>query len=161
MVSVVKRFLLIVWFVCIAPAAQAATCYTTFEAEAEQGIRIHSELMVIGLNCQHLYTIKGRNLYEYYRSFTRKQSAMIEMYENSLMAYYQRAGHKNPEAVLTEMRTDVANTISRSVANMRPDIFCTKYSPRVFTASGMSVRDYRRWATTFHRDHPVSKRMCR
>ena len=34
--------------------AMAANCYSAAEAEAEQGIRVHSELMVIGLNCQHM-----------------------------------------------------------------------------------------------------------
>lgn len=38
----------------------AASCYRAGEAEAEQGIRIHSELMVIGLNCQHMATANGR-----------------------------------------------------------------------------------------------------
>ena len=33
-------------------AFAAQKCYSAAEAEADQGIRIHSELMVIGLNCQ-------------------------------------------------------------------------------------------------------------
>ena len=34
-------------------AAQAEACYSKAEYEAEQGIKIHSELMVIGLTCQN------------------------------------------------------------------------------------------------------------
>ena len=41
------------------PAEAGRQCYTHEEAEAEQGIRIHSELMVIALNCQHM-TPHGR-----------------------------------------------------------------------------------------------------
>ena len=50
-------------FLCVmmlcAPAF--AKCYTSKEVEAEQGVRILSELMVIGLNCQHL-TPKGQEI---------------------------------------------------------------------------------------------------
>ena len=37
----------------------AGACYSRKEAEAEQGIRIHSELMVIGLNCAHMADANG------------------------------------------------------------------------------------------------------
>lgn len=35
------------------PGHVFAACYTSAEAEAEQAIRLHSELLVIGLNCRH------------------------------------------------------------------------------------------------------------
>ncbi len=143
------------------PADAAANgCFTPFEAEAEQGIRIHSELMVIGLNCRHLYRIHGRNLYDYYRAFTSRQSEVLEMYESSMLAYYRRIGVRNPDAALRSLRTKFANNVSVSVASMRPDIFCTKYSPRVYSASQMSVGDFRRWSTTYYTSHPVSQKMC-
>ena len=52
----------------------AEACYSKQEAEAEQGIRIHSELMVIGLNCQHMASANGNNLYLEHRKFTQKHA---------------------------------------------------------------------------------------
>ena len=49
------------------PAATGRQCYTQEEAEAEQGIRIHSELMVIALNCQHMTPKGWKNFYQQYQ----------------------------------------------------------------------------------------------
>ena len=72
-----NRFLMValaLWAFFYAPVSSfaAASCYTMEEAEAEQGIRIHSELMVIGLNCQHMKFSDGTNLYLEYREFTKE-----------------------------------------------------------------------------------------
>lgn len=136
-------------------------CYTKSEAEAEQGLRIHSELMVIGLNCQHLKrTSGGENLYNAYREFTAKNSGVFAKYERDLMDYYQRTGAGDPQAALDTLRTQLANKISLDAAKMRPDIFCYYYAPRVDKASGMNEDDIRQWAATFYPSHPVSRPLC-
>ena len=77
-----RKFLLaFVLSVLLSASAMAApACYTMPEAEAEQGIRIHSELMVIGLNCQHMYKSNGKNLYASYRSFTAENIKLFADY---------------------------------------------------------------------------------
>ena len=79
------------------PASAAAACYTPDEAEAEQGIRIHSELMVIGLNCQHMARAGKKNLYLEYRDFTARHAQVFSDYETRLIRYFRRSAW-SPEA---------------------------------------------------------------
>lgn len=138
----------------------ASSCYKSHEAEAEQGIRIHSELMVIGLNCQHMATANGKNLYAAYREFTAQYGSLFGGYEDTMMAYYSKNGVRNPESSINTMRTQFANKISKDVADMRPDIFCNRYAPRIKQAVAMSRDQLKAWASTIYPSHPVSKPLC-
>ncbi len=140
--------------------ANAATCYSKAEAEAEQAIRIHSELMVIGLNCQHMGKRDGLNLYQQYRQFTVDHGDLLAGYEQTLIDFFKRDGDAKPEASLNTLRTNVANKISNDVAAMRPDIFCSRYAPRIIKASKMTQSDVRKWAATTYSSHPVSRPLC-
>lgn len=142
-------------------AAQAAgECYKQLEAEAEQGIRIHSELMVIALNCQHIHTANGKNLYTSYREFTARNIDLFANYETVLIDYFTRRGDGAPIDTLNNMRTNFANKISNDAAVMRPDMFCKRYSPRILKASDMGAADLRKWASTIYDSHPVSRPLC-
>lgn len=137
------------------------SCYSLSEAEAEQGIRIHSELMVIGLNCQHIYKSNGRNLYRTYQEFTSDHQDLFARYEEILINYFRnREGLKNPVGELNSMRTQLANKISNDAARMRPDIFCARYSPRITRASSFTRDQLRQWAATYFPSHPVSRPLC-
>ncbi len=135
-------------------------CYTQTEAVAEQAIRIHSELMVIGLNCQHMTPVGQKNLYQSYREFTAKHSHLFAAYENTLIGYFRRTGSGNPESELNVMRTQFANKISLDAAKMRPDLFCNHYMPRIQKVSTMGNDDIQKWAATFFPGHPPSKPVC-
>lgn len=155
-------------FVCVSMLALPvftnpafAKCYTAKEVEAEQGVRILSELMVIGLNCQHL-TPKGQeNLYNQYKRFALKHEGLFSGYEDTLIRFYGSEGAGNPEARLHQMRTDVANKISKDAAVMRPDVFCKAYASRIAKAAKMSEPKIRQWAQTVFAGHPVSHASCR
>ncbi len=137
-----------------------AKCYTAREVEAEQGVRILSELMVIGLNCQHL-TPKGQeNLYTQYKKFALKHEALFSGYEDTLLQFYGSEGKSNPDSYLHQVRTDVANKISKDAAVMRPDAFCAAYAPRIAKAGQMGEDKIRRWAQTVFPGHPVSHEIC-
>lgn len=140
--------------------ALAGSCYKSHEAEAEQGIRIHSELMVIGLQCQHMATANGKNLYAAYREFTARHGDLFGNYESTMMGYFQKSGISNPDKEMHTLRTTFANKISKDAANMRPDIFCKSYAPRIVQASAMSREELRNWAATIYPSHPVSKPLC-
>ncbi len=150
-----------VFVLTAAGAAQAAnSCYSMREAEAEQGLRIHSELMVIGLNCQHMTPQGQKNLYMQYRDLTSKYSDLFANYENTLINYYRRSGQRNPVSSLHDLRTVLANKVSSDAARMRPDMFCRRYSNRLELASKMDRNDIQRWAATFYPTHPVSRPIC-
>ena len=145
-------------------SAQAAKtglrCYSQAEAEAEQGIRIHSELMVIGLNCNHMGKRHGEPLYQMYREFTAKHGKLFATYEELLMAFFKKNGDKKPEASLNTLRTNFANKISNDAAGIRPDVFCSRYAPRIIKAQNMSDEDVHKWAATTYNSHPVSYPVC-
>lgn len=145
-------------FVFAMPAV--AACYSIEEAEAEQGIRIHSELMVIGLNCSHLATANGNNLYLEHKKFTNKHAKLFEQYENTIIAYMKRNGTASPGKALHKLRTSFANKVSADVADMRPDIFCKNYASRIEKVSAMDESTFRKWAATPFESYPVSKPMC-
>lgn len=147
-------------FAFAAAPAYAAACYNRSEAEAEQGIRIHSELMVIGLNCQNMAFQDGTNLYLKYRDFTNRNSGLFAQYEDELMSYFRRTGSKNPEAKLNTLRTSFANKISLDAAKMKPYNFCNRYARRIFEVDDMSRGEIRQWAGTFHDSHPLSQPIC-
>ncbi len=157
-----KRVLFVLAAVLLATphTAYASRCYSKAEAEAEQGIRIHSELMVIGLNCNHMGQRHGQPLYSMYRQFTATHGDLFAKYETLLMNFFRVNGDKKPEASLNTLRTVFANKISNDAAGIRPDIFCARYSPRVLAASEMSTDDIRKWAATSYGTHPVSYPLC-
>jgi hypothetical protein len=140
--------------------AYAIACYTESEAEAEQAIRIHSELMIIGLNCQHRTPADQKNYYLQYKEFTASHGPLFAGYENTLLGYYTRAGFKNPEGELNKLRTQFANKISGDAAKMRPDLFCNYYAPRIPKVRVMNNTQIQKWASTFYRAHPLSQPIC-
>ncbi len=142
------------------PAAKGRQCYTPAEAEAEQGIRIHSELMVIALNCQHMTPRGWTNFYQQYQQITARNSSLIAGYEETLINYFGLAGRSNPERAFHDLRTDLANKVATDAARMRPDIFCANYAPRIPKADKMSTAELKSWASHIEASHPVSKPMC-
>lgn len=152
--------LAILIFFPMSSMAAGPGCYSQAEAEADQGIRIHSELMVIGLNCQHMGKRHGENLYKTYREFTARHGKLFATYEKLLINFYRKTGVKNPEASLNTLRTQYANTISNNAAGMRPDVFCATYAPRIQKADQMNEQEVRKWAAAIFPEHPVSRALC-
>lgn len=146
--------------ILVIPGQASAKCFTMKEAEAEQGLRIHSELMVIALNCQHLGKKNEKNLYVQYKEFTKKHEAVFAAYERALIKFYKSEGRDNPERELHELRTTFANKISKDAAIMRPDGFCKLYMPRIAKAGKMTDEKLRVWASTIFPAHPVSHPVC-
>jgi len=138
--------------------SNAQACYGAREFEAEQGIRIHSELMVIGLTC--IKMPEGQELYQKYQTFTEKNSDLIGGYETDLMNYYSKEGVKNPEKKLNSLRTDMANEISRRAISMSTLSFCEKYSSHLDQALAMDQQTVRRWAQHAWPEQPTSEPVC-
>ena len=128
--------------------AWAKSCYSPVEAEAVQGLRIHSELMVIGLNCQHMTPRGWKNFYQQYKEITNNNADLFAGYEETLIHHFANEGDRNPEGRLHDLRTTLANKVSTDAAKMRPDIFCATYAPRIPKVAQMSRDQLRQWAVS-------------
>ena len=134
-------------------SAQAKSCYSPSEAEAENAIRIHSELMVIGLNCQHMTPRGWQNFYSQYRQFTSRHQDLFSNYEKTLVKAH------GSERKIHDLRTSFANQTSSDVAKMRPDVFCATFAPRIPKVAGMSRAELQDWVTTS--SNRPTKPICR
>jgi hypothetical protein len=151
-----KKFVTILFL--LASVSSAEACYTTKELEAEQGVRIHSELMVIGLTC--LKMPQGQELYRKYQTFTQEHSALIGGYETDLINYYGSQGASNPEQKLNTLRTNLANEVSRRAISMSILNFCQRFSSRIDQALSMDESKLRRWARRVWSTQPPSEPVC-
>ncbi len=142
------------------PGLKGRQCYTPEEAEAEQGIRIHSELMVIALNCQHMTPRGWTNFYQQYQRITSKNATLIGGYEETLINYFAVSGRSNPERAFHDMRTNFANKVSTDAARMRPDIFCSQFAPRLPKVDQMTTAQIKNWAADFRNGQKVSHPLC-
>lgn len=140
--------------------AQASQCYSSQEVEAEQGIRIQSELMVIRLSCQHIAKRHSKDLFKSYATFYSNNRDTLSSYESTMMSFFEKIGVADPDRELRTLRTQVANRISKDAATMRPDLFCARYAPRIEKAEAMSTSTFKKWASTVFESHPVSKPVC-
>ena len=155
------RLLALVLCVLLIPArAVAGDCYNSQEAEAEQAVRIHSELMVIGLNCQHMTPRGWKNFYQEYREITNRHESLFSEYEQTLINYYSRNGSNDAERQLHDLRTGFANKVSTDAATMRPDIFCATFAPRIPKVAQMSRAELQQWASSTSATQPLSQPVC-
>ena len=157
MTSIFKAVALAFFFVLLASPAHAA-CYGPAEYEAEQGLRIHSELMVIGLTCQKMPG--GTQLYGKYQKFTQKHQDLIAGYEARLISFYRQEGDSNPDKELHTLRTDLANQISKHAIKMSMVSFCQNFSSRLDTALKMDGAGFRRWARKEWPNTRTSRPVC-
>jgi hypothetical protein len=152
------RFTVFALFLSLTAASSAQACYSAREQEAEQGLRINSELMVIGLTCARMP--QGHELYSKYQQFTQKNADLIAEYETNLINYYSSQGISNPENKLNTLRTDMANEISSRAISMSTHTFCDTYSSHIDRALEMDQHRLRQWAQSTWPNQPASERMC-
>lgn len=157
-----KKFLMLVacCVVPFAPLKSFAKCYSAAEAEAEQAIRIHSELMVIGLNCQAMASRYGENPYGQYAQLTSRNAGLFANYEKTLINYFRDTGVPKPESSFNNLRTVFANRISQQVAAKRPDVFCAENIKRLSRVANMSEDELRAWAVSLSQQGATTQPIC-
>jgi hypothetical protein len=137
------RMAVFVASICLLPAfAVAGECYTPEEFEAEQGLRLHTDLEVIMLTCK--YDGYKRPLKDSYAVFLKKYSAQIRKWENTIARVYASTGGSRNE-VIDNFRTSLANQKSHEASTMGPRPFCVAYAnwvPAVAAWSGDQVLNY-------------------
>jgi len=119
------------------PATAGEGCPALSRVEAEQAMRLHSELMVIGLTCQKYYR-KPANIYGKYQEFTVENADFLRGAEDGLVA---SMGAKQFHA----LRTRIANDASQRAAVMTPMAYCRTnagFVGEVLALSSEGVRAY-------------------
>lgn len=153
-----RLFLLSLLVALFPGAAFAEQCYNAEQLEAEQGLRIHSELMIIALNCQHLKT-GGTSLYTQYEQFTQRNVGLIASYEDTMRGFFQSEGTSG-EGALNTFRTMLANRIANEAVRLQPNVFCRAYGDRIIQASAMDRGKFRKWAQTVFPAYPLTRKIC-
>jgi hypothetical protein len=119
--------------------APKAPCYTKAEFEAEQAIRLHTELMVVGLTCQGYASTKDVNLFGRYKEFTLKHRKRITEWEDQLVAFQKRTAKGNANRGFDTFRTRVANEMARRIAAVTEPVFCATHAP--FAEQALNLTD--------------------
>lgn len=128
-----KKWLLVCAALMFAsPAFAASSCYSQAEVEAEQLLRLHSELMVITVTCK--YGSQAQSLVGSYTDFTKKNIAVLREAEHTMMAYYEKHGGAGTEKLDT-LRTRLGNEFGQRIAEMSAPKFCEEYRDKVVLLS--------------------------
>ena len=154
------RFLfcfLLAMMIAVQPAV-AASCYTPDQYRAEQAIRFHTRLMVVGMLCQGML---GRSAYADYQHFTTRNQNVIHEQENRLIHYFKQVRKPNPERALHSFRTDLANVIARQ-ASASAIRFCQTYAGQWRQAKTMQPQDFKGWiaAVTWSKPAETTNPVC-
>ena len=152
-----RKILVLLLFLVIHTNVSQA-CYTDVEAEAEQALRIHSELMVIGLTC--LKQPSGVDTYNKYKTFTSKNEKLISDYEAVLFDYFEEQGSDNPERDINDLRSYLANDISNYSVTMGMQTFCDMFSDRLDKVQNMTTYQLKRWAKQAVNENPSTEPKC-
>lgn len=155
----ISLFLLVFCTLQSNKAFAAKGCYDIHQFEAEQGLRIHSELLVISLTCQK---VPGYStLYSKYQQFTKKNQILLSDYENRLINFYKNEGARSPAKKLHSLRTDLANEISQHAIVMSVTSFCTYFGKRIDKALNMEKHVLEKWARQIWKDKETSEPVCK
>lgn len=121
------------------PKSPVLACYNPTEFEADQALRLHTELMVIGLKCQEAY--KEKDPFGAYRDFTTRQKTALGSWEKRLIAHFGHGG--NGTARFDTFRTELANQVSRRAAAIGNSEYCEVMVPLAVQAAALSEPDLR------------------
>lgn len=124
------------------PALAGQQCYATPEVEAEQLLRLHSQLMVVAITCRT--DSQGLPLVSAYTSFTKGNIASLHHAEEVMKLYYKRTHGGDGVAELDQLRTRLGNEYGKKIADLSAPIFCQMYRDdtlRLCHASSGELRD--------------------
>ena len=136
-----KRYILFgaIMFMLSLPAYGAASCYQPAQLQAEQLLRLHSELMVITVTCRQ--GSNGEDLPAAYGDFTRKHIRVLHDAEQTMMDYYRASGRRDPTDSLDKLRTILGNEYGQKAADMTSPQFCAAYRDKVLRFDALSGAD--------------------
>lgn len=113
------------------PAFAGGKCYSAEELQAEQLLRLHSELMVITVTCKQ--SSIGRDLVRAYTGFTQRNINQLKDAEQTLIEFYQQKYGGKGVSRLDTLRTKLANEFGQESANLSAPTFCAQRRDKVIT----------------------------
>ena len=123
-----------------APAGKAQACYSREEHAAEQLLRMHTEMMVVGLKCQTI--MPERKPFSLYQDFTIKNRALVSNSEAAMIGHYRRSG-VNATRAFDTFRTELANESSRRAAVIGEGLYCSTFVDRSKAATELTPDELR------------------
>ena len=142
-----RRLAVAVTTACVLATSTSAwakpACYSAAEYDAEQAVRLHTELMVIGLTCNAIEA--DRKLFAKYQQFTTKNRTSLLNWEKILIGHFSQTGKSNPTRQFDDFRTVVANEVAQRSALLTPPVFCQTHSDIVDQALSLSDSDLKRY----------------
>ncbi len=149
-----RRLAVAVTTACVLATSTSAwaksACYSAAEYDAEQAVRLHTELMVIGLTCNSIEA--DRKLFAKYQQFTTKNRTSLLNWEKILIGHFGQTGKSNPTRQFDDFRTVVANEVAQRSALLTPPVFCQTHSDIVDRALSMSDSDLKRYLSESKND---------
>ncbi len=134
------RFVALAAFMCLlalpGPSMAAGRCYSLDEIDAENVLRLHSELMVITVTCHQ--GSHGEDLVKAYTGFTQNNIDRIRDAEQTMVAYYKGAYGGKGVDKLDKLRTQLANEYGQQIANVSAPQFCAEKRDKVLVLYGAS-----------------------
>jgi len=122
-------------------ATKPGACYSRAEHAAEQTIRMHTEMMVVGLTCQQVNPDKKP--FNLYQDFTIKNRSLISNSEASIIDHFRKKGGGNATRQFDMFRTELANDISRRAAVIGTGLYCANFVDRSKAAMDLTADDIR------------------
>jgi hypothetical protein len=142
-----RRLAVAVTTACVLATSTSAwaksACYSAAEYDAEQAVRLHTELMVIGLTCNAIEA--DRKLFAKYQQFTTKNRTSLLNWEKILIGHFGQTGKSNPTRQFDDFRTVAANEVAQRSALLTPPVFCQTHSDIVDQALSLSDSDLKRY----------------
>ena len=114
-----------------AHAFAARQCYMPSESNAEQILRLHSELMVTAITCRE--GTRGQDLVRAYAAFTHDNIDMLANAEHTMIGYYKERFGGNGISHLDVLRTQLGNEAGQEIADDSAPLYCRQYRDRVVT----------------------------
>jgi hypothetical protein len=149
-----RRIAVAITAACVLAGSTSAwaksACYSPAEYDAEQAVRLHTELMVIGLTCNAIEA--DRKLFSKYQQFTTKNRNSLMNWEKVLIGHFRETDKSNPTRKFDDFRTVVANEIAQRSALLTPPVFCQTHSDIVDQALSMSDSDLKRYLSESKND---------
>lgn len=122
----------------------AASCYNDQQFRAEQAIRYHTRLMIIGMRCQR---VLSPTAYSDYQAFSTRNQNVIRAQENQLVSYFRARKVANAERSFHTFRTNLANDMSMQANGPAVVQFCRNYAGVLQQAKAMKPADFQKWIT--------------